>query len=110
MNEQQTEAEQLQELLNSVSPESRGLIAELDLGEQAEEFISSDIGRYMVGAAQQDGQDAHEKLSKTLPFRWRRIQALQNEIRISDMFLLYLRDLIIRGRAAGKALEDRDET
>jgi hypothetical protein len=106
----QSEKEALQELLNSVDPESMGLHVEYDMGEQAGEFVHSDIGRYMIGAARQDMQEAHMKLAKTLPFRWRRVQQLQNEIRVGEKFLLYLRDLIIRGTAAGKALEDRDET
>lgn len=109
-NVDQSEAEALQELLNSLDPESRGLHLEFDMGEQASEFVHSDIGRYMIGAAKQDMEEAHSKLARTLPFRWRRIQALQNEIRVGEMFLLYLRDLIIRGTAAGKALEQRDET
>lgn len=109
-SENQSEREAMQELLEGLDPESRSLAAEFDMGEQAEEFFFSDIGRYMVGAAKQDLQDAHMKLAKTLPFRWRRIQALQNDIKVSEQFLLYLRDLVIRGRAAGQALETRDET
>ena len=105
----QSEKEALQELLASVDPESMGLHLEYDMGEQAAEFVYSDIGRYMIGAAKQDMQEAHMKLSRTLPFRWRRVQQLQNEIRVGEKFLLYLRDLIIRGTAAGKALEERDE-
>jgi hypothetical protein len=106
----QSEKEALEALLNSLDPEARSLHAEFDMGEQASEFFYSDIGRYMVGAAHQDLQDAHTKLAKTLPFRWKRIQSLQNDIRVSEMFLLYLRDLVIRGTAAGQALETRDES
>lgn len=108
--ERQSEIEALQEMLAGLDPDSRSLVAEYDMGDQAEEFFNSDLGKYMIGCAQQDVQDAHMKLSKTLPFRWRRIQSLQNDIRVGEMFLLYLRDLIIRGRAAGQALETRDET
>ena len=108
--EQQSEREALQELLAQVDPETVGLAVEFDMGEQAGEFIHSDLGRYMVGCAHQDLQDAHRKLAKTLPFRWRRIQELQNDIRVAERFLLYMRDLVIRGAAAGKALETRDET
>lgn len=108
--EQQSEREALQELLDSLDPESRSLWAEAQLGEEARDFFNSDLGRYMVGCAKQDLEAAHSKLAKTLPFRWRRIQELQNEIRMPSMFLLYLRDLIIRGKAADLQLEERDET
>lgn len=108
--ERQSEIEALQEMLDTLDPDSRSLAAEYDLGDQAEEFFHSPLGRYMLGAAQQDMRDAHTKLKTTLPFRWRRIQQLQNEIRVAEMFPLYLRDLIIRGRAAEQALETRDES
>lgn len=107
--EGQSEREALQELLNSFDPDSRAMIAEADLGQQAAEFFGTDLGRYMIGCAKQDLEDAHQKLAETLPFRWRRIQALQNEIRLPKMFLLYMRDLIIRGKAAEKSLEEKDD-
>ena len=107
--EGQTEREALQELLNAFDPESRSLWAEAKLGIDAQDFFASELGRYMVGCAKQDLEDAHRKLASTLPFRWRRIQALQNEIKVANMFLLYMRDLIIRGKAAERTLEDRDD-
>jgi hypothetical protein len=110
MSEQRNEREELQELLSQVDPETVGLAFEYDIGEQATEFINSDLGRYIIGCARQDLQDAHRKLAKTLPFRWRRIQQLQNEIAMAEKFILYLRDLVIRGKAAELSLEERDET
>ena len=107
--EQQSEREALQELLDGLDPQSRSLFAEAELGAQAGEFFHSELGRYMLGCAKQDLEDAHQKLADTLPFRWRRIQALQNDIRVSTMFLLYMRDLIIRGKAAERSLEERDD-
>ena len=86
--EQQSEREALQELLAQVDPETVGLAVEFDMGEQASEFINSDLGRYMIGCARQDLQDAHRKLATTLPFRWRRIQSLQNDIRVAERLML----------------------
>ena len=107
--EGQSEREALQDLLNSVGPVSASLFVEHDMGERAKEFIASDLGRFMIGAAQQDMQDAHNKLARTLPFRWRRIQSLQNEIRVAEMFVGYLQELVTLGYAAGKSLEERDD-
>lgn len=104
------EIQALQELLDGLDPASRTLFAEHDLGDQAQEFLNSDLGKYMVGCAKQDLEAAHEKLKTVLPFRWRRIQQLQNEIALAERFLLYVRDLVIRGKAAERALEERDET
>ena len=107
--EQQSERDAFQELLASVGPVSASLYADYDMGEKAKEFIASDLGRFMIGAAQQDMQDAHLKLAKTLPFRWRRIQSLQNDIRVAEMFVGYLQELVTLGHAAGKSLEERDD-
>lgn len=107
--ENQSEKEALQELLNAFDPDSRTMFAEAQLGHEAQDFFASDLGRYMIGCAKQDLEDAHQKLAGTMPFRWRRIQALQNEIRLPKMFLLYMRDLIIRGKAAERSLEERDD-
>ena len=110
VGQEQNAEEAFQEMLARLSPETRGLAAEYDMGEQAKEFINSDLGRFMVGAAQQDSLDAQEKLKHTLPFRWRRIYQLQQESLLADKFLLYLKELLIRGRAAEQGLEQRDET
>ncbi len=99
----------LEELMARLGPESRTFAAEAILGDEAREFANSDMGRYMVGCAQQDLDEAHLKLSETHPWRWRRIQQLQNDIRCSTQFLTYIRDLVIRGTVAGKALEERDQ-
>lgn len=104
-----TSAEAFQDLLRELSPESRTFFAEAALGRDAREFAASDLGRYMVGCAKQDSADAQEKLNRVLPFRWKRIQQLQNNIRVAEMFLSYIRDLIIRGKAAELTLEDREE-
>ena len=104
-----TSAEAFQDLLRELSPETRTFFAEAALGRDAREFAASDLGRYMIGCAKQDVADAQEKLTRCLPFRWKRIQQLQNEIRVAEQFLSYIRDLIIRGKAAELTLEDREE-
>jgi len=108
--EQQSEAAALQELIDRLDPTSRTFFAEAALGRDALEFVSSDLGKYMIGCAKQDVEDAHQKLKTTIPWRRRRIQQLQNEIRCAEQFVLYLRDLIIRGKAAEVALDERDES
>jgi hypothetical protein len=106
---ERSESADLQELINKLDPESRTFFAEAALGRDAKEFFASDLGRYMVGCAQQDYAGAMQKLRRTWPWRWRRIQQLQNEARLAEMFPVYLRDLIIKGKAAELALEDREE-
>ena len=106
--EQQSESAALQELIDRLDPTSRTFFAEAALGQDAIEFIATDLGRYMVGCAKQDAEDAHQKLKNTAPWRRRRIQQLQNDIRCAEQFVLYIRDLIIRGKGAEIALDERD--
>ena len=97
---------ELQDLLDSLDPTTRTLVAEADLGEQAREFVRSDLGRFMIGAAMQETVEAQAQLARVLPWRRRRIQELQNRIWRSEFFLSLLRELLMSGRAAKGLIEE----
>lgn len=99
---------ELQSALAALDPTTRTLIAEVDLGEQAKEFVASGIGAYIIGCAHQEIADAQQALKRTLPWRWRKIAELQNRIWRAESLLLWLRDLIAAGQSASKALEEPD--
>ncbi len=84
--------------------------AEFLLGLEAVEFAKSEIGRYMIGRARQDRNEAMEKLKDTLPWRYRKIQQLQNTIWRAERFEEYLSELIINGKNAERILDDNDES
>lgn len=107
--EPQSESAALQELIAKLDPESRTFFAEAALGRDAREFMDTDLGRYMVGCAQQDYAAAMAKLKTVAWWRRRKIVELQNEARWAESFMVYLRDLIIKGKAAELALEEREE-
>ena len=96
-------------MLSSLDPESYSFFTEAQIGAEAKEFFSSDVGRYLVGCAQQEYSAASAKLKTTQFWRWRRIIQLQNEMWRAEQFMVWLRDLIIRGKAAENALEEREE-
>ena len=110
IREQQSESAALQELIDRLDPTSRTFLAEVALGEEAREFVNSDLGKYMIGCAKQDADDAYQKLKDTAAWRRRRIQQLQNEIRCAEQFVFYLRDLVIRGKAAEIALDESERS
>lgn len=85
------------------------LIAEAILGKDAEEFINSDIGQYMIGAAEQEAQEAYESLKGVSPWRRRRIQELQNRIWKAESFKVWLAELVTSGRQAMDALDGQPE-
>lgn len=98
----------LQEILAELDPESRVAFAEAALGRDSEEFFRSDLGRYLIGCAQQEYAEAGAKL-KSVPW-WRvfRITELQNQMWRSEQFMVWLRDLIIKGRAAESTLREEE--
>jgi hypothetical protein len=98
--------ENLQELLATLDPTTRTLVAEVDLGLQARDFMNSELGRHLVGCLNQECILAQEELARVLPWRWRRIRELQNRIWRAQFMLSWLRDLILSGKAADGALKE----
>lgn len=103
------EASDIQELIDALDPDSRTLFAEATLGRDATDFLKSELGRYMVGCAQQEYSDAMQKLKVTAPWRRRRINELQNQIWRAESFVTWLRDLVLQGKAAEVSLDEREE-
>lgn len=104
-----SESAELQQLIAQLDPESRTFFAEAGLGRDAKEFFETDLGRYMVGCAQQEYAAAMAKLKTVAWWRRRRIMQLQNEAWRAEQFMVWLRDLIIKGKAAEMALEEQEE-
>lgn len=103
------ETSELQRVLATLDPESRTLFAEAALGMDAKEFFHSDLGRYMVGCAQQEYQHAMAKLKVTPWWMFWRVTALQNQAWRAEKFMTWLRDLILSGTKANLELADREE-
>lgn len=82
------------------------LLAEAMLGQDAQDFLNSDIGRYLVGMAEQEEQEAIDLLSRVSPWRRRRIAELQNQIWRARTVKGWLVAMVTAGKAAEHALED----
>lgn len=102
------ERQELQDMLEQLSPESRTFFAEATLGRDAKEFFNSDIGRYMVGCAQHEYAEASAELKNVPWYRPFKLSELQNKMWRAENFMVWLRDLIIKGTAAELALQDRE--
>jgi hypothetical protein len=85
--------------------------AEAVLGKQVEEFVASDIGKVLLGMAEQEKQLALKALATVHPWRRRKIRDLQSRIAWAESFEGWLLDLIHTGRIATKTLDlaDYDE-
>lgn len=85
---------------------SNELFAEAMIGKDVEEFIQSDIGRYLIGCAEQESSDALEQLKRVFPWRRRKITELQNRIWRAESFQSWLAELVIQGKQALQQLEE----
>ena len=84
-------------------------IAQVMLGREAQEFLASDVGRYLLGRAEQDKREAQDLLSRVAPWRKNRIRQLQNEVWRAESFVTWLAELINEGAVAEVTLlEDND--
>lgn len=84
------------------------LIAEIYMGEEARNFVKSDIGQYIIGRVEQEEKEALEALAKVSPWRRRRITDLQNSLWRIRSLNGWLADLIISGENARKIIGEED--
>ena len=62
------------------------LIAAAELGEQARKFLESDLGRMLVGLADQEADLAQEALAVVSPTDTGKITELQNQVKVGRWF------------------------
>jgi hypothetical protein len=82
------------------------LWAEAVLGKDAQEFLESDIGRYLIGRCDQEIAEAQERLNTVSAWRRRRIVQLQNEIWRAQSVKVWLVELVQAGAQAEAILDD----
>lgn len=87
------------------APISRILLAQGALGKDAEDFLRSDIGRYLIGRARQEAMLALRELKTVWPWRRRRIQVLQNRVAWAESFEGWVRELVANGKLAENTLD-----
>jgi hypothetical protein len=83
------------------------LMAEAVLGRDAEEFLNTELGRYITGRCEQEIAEAQEELSRVASWRRRKIQELQNRVWRAKSMQGWLAELIANGKAAETTLEEQ---
>ena len=78
-------------------------------GQQVEQFLSGDIGKYLVRRAETEAEHATEALKKVHPWRTRRIRELQNIIWVAEHVQKWLGEAILDGRQALNVIEGNDD-
>lgn len=84
------------------------LVAEAILGKDAEEFLNTDVGRYILARAEEEEREALEALAKVWPWRRRRIEQLQTQLWRARSIKDWLTEMITTGRQALEHLEDKE--
>jgi hypothetical protein len=84
------------------------LMAEAILGRDAEEFLNTELGQFILGRCEQEIQEAQAQLSRVSPWRRNRIRQLQNEVWRAQSVKQWLGELIANGKAAEASLDEQE--
>lgn len=76
------------------------LIAEAELGKAAEEFLASDLGRVLIGMADQEVALAQEELEGAPATDSVKIREIQNRAWRARQFKQWLAELVDKGKQA----------
>lgn len=83
------------------------LLKTVDLGFQAQAFLESDIGQYLVKRAEAQVEEAVEDLKQSDPENPKGIRALQHKIHVAEQVLYWLAEVIQEGRNAEAELNEQ---
>lgn len=100
------EQDEIAEELAKMDVQTRTLIAEVDLGRQAKEFFASDLGRYILGCATQEIQEAQMGLAEVNWWNIWKVRKLQNKIWRARSLIGWMADLVRQGKQAEVTLTE----
>lgn len=90
--------------------DTEALIAEAEIGESARVFLAGDLGRMLVGMAQQEIDGALAGLADVEPTDTKTIRDLQNKIWLGRHFGQWLGELVSKGNNAISIYKQQQET
>lgn len=89
-------------LLNSEDP----IVQRATFGAQVEQFLSSDIGTYLIERADEQAEAALKELVAADPAQPEIIRSIQNRIKVADSIIGWLREAIQMGEQAVQQLRE----
>lgn len=84
------------------------LVATASLGVEAEVFLASDLGRYLLGRAEKELEDARTRLETASPLDTETLRVLQDQAWRARSFRQWLGELVSDGKAAHGQLEQEE--
>ena len=85
------------------------LIAAAELGEEARRFLESDLGKCLLGMAQQEVALAQEALERVDPADTEAVRKLQNQAMLGRQFEQWLLELLDKGESALEVFKQQNE-
>lgn len=89
--------------------DNRELINQIDFGMQVEAFLGSEVGKYLIGRAEHDVEEATEQLKNADPENPKLIRTLQNKIKCAESIQYWMAEAIQSGHLAQMQLREQDE-
>ena len=86
--------------------ETAELYAEVILGEDADLFFKSEIGKYILARSKEQTHEATEELKNVNPFESNKVSELQVKIKIAELAITWLNDMFVAGRQALQLLDE----
>lgn len=80
----------------------------VEMGIEAERFITSPLGRYLIKRAEGEREQAVEALVQGNPADAETMRSLQNKVHVIDMVQQWLADAITEGHAMEQSLIEED--
>jgi len=85
--------------------ETAELYAEVILGEDADLFFKTEIGKYILARSKEQTHEATEELKNIEFFKSQEIAQLQMKIKIAELAIKWLNDMFVAGRQALQLLD-----
>ncbi len=83
--------------------------AEIILGDDADIFFETALGKYIIGRAQEESDEAAQKLKTVDPENAKEIKELQFIIQKAEAAPIWLHEAILAGRQTLESLQDTGE-
>lgn len=88
--------------------DTRETLKTIDFGFEVQAFLDSNIGRYLIGRAEADVEEAVEKLKHVSPENACQIRALQHTIHVAENIQYWLGEAVQAGlNAQREFIEER---
>jgi hypothetical protein len=78
-------------------------------GKQVEQFLSSEVGRYMVARAEDQKSDALAAFKSCDVEDVQNVRALQNKVKLAESIVQWMAEAVSDGLAALNIIENRSE-